>query len=240
MTRYIGALVLAAASWGVLGQERSLDRSVATVAERLLPPVIVRGRPLQTQTLENRMRELNVPGVSVAVFKDGRIEWTRGWGYADIASKRTVERDTRFQAASISKPVAAAVVLALVSRERLSLDRPVNEHLTSWTLPDNGHTAGKPVTLRFIDGRKSYEVKKPFEGVLGNLQRRFNQTESAWMREELSRYQGSRPCETCSGARLKPEALSVKIAGEHISSGSQRSVADALAWFATLDAKLTP
>ncbi|MEJ7776687.1 MAG: excinuclease ABC subunit UvrA [Sphingomicrobium sp.] len=101
-------------------------------------------------------------------------------------------------------------------------------------------TAGKPVTLRFIDGRKSYEVKKPFEGVLGNLQRRFNQTESAWMREELSRYQGSRPCETCSGARLKPEALSVKIAGEHISSGSQRSVADALAWFGTLDAKLTP
>ncbi len=101
-------------------------------------------------------------------------------------------------------------------------------------------TAGKPVTLRFIDGRKSYEVKKPFEGVLGNLARRFNQTESAWMREELSRYQGSRPCETCSGARLKPEALSVKIAGEHISSGSQRSVADALAWFATLDAKLTP
>ncbi len=101
-------------------------------------------------------------------------------------------------------------------------------------------TAGRPVTLRFIDGRKSYEVKKPFEGVLGNLQRRFTQTESAWMREELSRYQGSRPCETCSGARLKPEALSVKIAGEHISSGSQRSVADALAWFGTLDSKLTP
>ena len=69
-------------------------------------------------------------------------------------------------------------------------------------------TAGRPVTLRFVDGRKSYEVKKPFEGVLGNLQRRFTQTESAWMREELSRYQGSRPCETCGGARLKPEALS--------------------------------
>ena len=101
-------------------------------------------------------------------------------------------------------------------------------------------TSGKPVTLRFLDGRKSYEVKKPFEGVLGNLQRRFTQTESAWMREELSRYQGSRPCETCAGARLKPEALSVKIAGEHISSGSQRSVADALAWFGSLDSRLTP
>lgn len=101
-------------------------------------------------------------------------------------------------------------------------------------------TQGKPVTLRFIDGRKSYEVKKPFEGVLGNLQRRMNQTESAWMREELSRYQGSRPCETCGGARLKPEALSVKIAAEDISTGTRRSVADALAWFGSLDQKLTP
>jgi excinuclease ABC subunit A len=100
-------------------------------------------------------------------------------------------------------------------------------------------TEGRPVVLRFMDGRKSYEVKKPFEGVLANLQRRYNQTESAWMKEELSRYQGSRPCEVCGGARLKPEALSVKIAGEHISSASMRSVADARDWFASLHEKLT-
>ncbi len=100
-------------------------------------------------------------------------------------------------------------------------------------------TGGEPVVLRFMDGRKSYEVKKPFEGVLANLQRRYNQTESAWMREELSRFQGSRPCEVCHGARLKPEALSVKIAGEHISGASQRSVADARDWFAQLHEHLT-
>jgi CubicO group peptidase (beta-lactamase class C family) len=91
-----------------------------------------------------------VPGVSVAVFRDGRIEWTRGWGYADVEAKRKVERDTRFQAASISKPVAAAAVLALVSRGRLSLDGPINAHLTSWKLPDNEFTAGRPVTLRHL------------------------------------------------------------------------------------------
>src|SRR3954462_9747008 len=101
-------------------------------------------------------------------------------------------------------------------------------------------TGGRPVTLRFIDGKRSYEVKKPFEGVIGNLNRRIIQTESAWMREELSRYQASRPCEVCRGARLKPEALSVKIAGEDISMSSRRSVADALAWFAALHDKLTP
>src|SRR5689334_2050679 len=101
-------------------------------------------------------------------------------------------------------------------------------------------TGGKPVTLRFIDGRRSYEVKKPFEGVIGNLNRRMLQTESAWMREELSRYQASRPCEVCHGARLKPEALAVKIAGEDISLSTRRSVADAFAWFGSLEAKLTP
>jgi len=100
-------------------------------------------------------------------------------------------------------------------------------------------TGGKPVTLRFIDGRRSYEVNKPFEGVIGNLNRRMLQTESAWMREELSRYQGSRPCEVCHGARLRPEALAVKIAGEDISMSTRRSVADAYNWFARLHEKLT-
>src|SRR3982750_463281 len=113
-------------------------------------------------------------------------------------------------------------------------------------LPEEAHevilrgTRGRPVTLRFIDGKRSYEVKKPFEGVIGNLNRRMLQTESAWTREELSRYQSSRPCEVCHGARLKPEALSVKIAAEDISMSSRRSVADALAWFASLHEKLTP
>ena len=100
-------------------------------------------------------------------------------------------------------------------------------------------TGGRAVTLRFIDGKRSYEVNKPFEGVIGNLNRRMLQTESAWMREELSRYQSSRPCEVCHGARLKPEALSVKIAGEDISMSTRRSVADAFAWFAKLHEKLT-
>src|SRR4030095_241937 len=100
-------------------------------------------------------------------------------------------------------------------------------------------TKGRPVTLRFIDGRKSYEVKKPFEGVIGNLNRRMLQTESAWMREELSKYQAAAPCETCGGARLRPEPRAVKIAGEHISQATNRSVRHALAWFSTLEDKLT-
>ncbi|RDE06881.1 excinuclease ABC subunit UvrA [Sphingomonas aracearum] len=95
-------------------------------------------------------------------------------------------------------------------------------------------TGGKAVTLTFVDGKKSYDVKKPFEGVIGNLNRRMLQTESAWMREELSKYQSAKPCETCHGARLKPEALAVKIAGEDISHATHLSVVDALAFFQSL------
>ena len=118
---------------------------------------------------------------------------------------------------------------------------------TPWNeLPDTAQyavlrgTGGKAITLRFVDGRKSYEVKKPFEGVLGNLERRMASTESAWMREELSRYQAAHACETCHGARLKPEALSVKIVGEDISLSARRSVSDALAWFRGLEEQLGP
>src|SRR3954463_12933149 len=101
-------------------------------------------------------------------------------------------------------------------------------------------TKGRPVTLRFIDGRKSYEVKKPFDGVIGNLNRRMLQTESTWMREELSKYQSAAPCECCPGPRPRPEPLAVKIAGEHISQATARSVRHALAWFSTLSEKLNP
>ena len=93
---------------------------------------------------------------------------------------------------------------------------------------------GKPVTLTFIDGKKKYDVTKPFEGVIGNLNRRLLQTESAWMREELSKYQSAAPCETCHGARLKPEALAVKIGMKDISYATHLSVVDALAFFTDL------
>ena len=150
MKNAVLAVVLLAASTIAAQGPSATEQTIARIERQLLPPVIVKGRALEAKSLQDRMRELKVPGVSVAVFKDGRIEWTRGWGLADIESNRKVERDTRFQAASISKPVAAAAVLALVSRGRLTLDRPVNEQLVSWKLPENEHTTAKPVTLRHL------------------------------------------------------------------------------------------
>ncbi|HEX8512231.1 MAG TPA: excinuclease ABC subunit UvrA, partial [Allosphingosinicella sp.] len=132
-------------------------------------------------------------------------------------------------------------VLGSLAREfAFSLETPWNELSDEIRNTILFGTEGKPVTLRFIDGKRSYDVRKPFEGVIGNLNRRMLQTESAWMREELAKYQSSAPCETCNGARLRPEPLAVKIAGEDISMSTRRSVRHALEWFSTLEEKLGP
>ncbi|XUU59906.1 excinuclease ABC subunit UvrA [Erythrobacter sp. HA6-11] len=100
-------------------------------------------------------------------------------------------------------------------------------------------TGGMPVELTFKDGRKEYTVRKPFEGVIGNLNRRMLQTESSWMQEELSKFQTAQPCETCGGKRLNEKALAVKVAGTDIAEPVKMSVSDAKDWFLALDEKLT-
>ena len=101
-------------------------------------------------------------------------------------------------------------------------------------------TRGKSVPLTFKDGRRQYTVKKPFEGVIGNLNRRMIQTESAWMREELGKYQTAQPCETCGGKRLNDKALAVKIAGTDIATPTKMSVANAKDYFLALPDHLNP
>ena len=83
---------------------------------------------------------------------------------------------------------------------------------------------------------RAYTVTKPFEGVLRNLQRRWQETDSVWVREELSRYQAEKPCAACNGARLKPEALAVRVAGSNIAEASELSIRAALDWFDERDA----
>jgi excinuclease ABC subunit A len=98
----------------------------------------------------------------------------------------------------------------------------------------------EPVALSYDDGFKTYQVRKPFEGVIRNLERRWREAESSWLREELSRFQTTHPCEGCRGQRLKPEALAVKIRGLHISEVADMSIAAAAEWFAELPEHLKP
>jgi len=94
------------------------------------------------------------------------------------------------------------------------------------------------VTMSFEDGARSYRTTKPFEGVIKNMERRFRETDSAWIREELARFQAASPCDACHGQRLKPEALAVKIDNKNIAEAAALSIKQAGTWFATLDGKL--
>ncbi|GGD96129.1 UvrABC system protein A [Tsuneonella deserti] len=104
-------------------------------------------------------------------------------------------------------------------------------------------TKGRAVPLTFKDGRKEYTVRKAFEGVIGNLNRRMLQTESAWMREELGKYQTAQPCEVCGGKRLNDKALAVKVGqgsgATDIATPTQMSVTAAKDWFLALPDQLT-
>src|SRR3954469_10613947 len=100
---------------------------------------------------------------------------------------------------------------------------------------------GSKDAIRFAydDGLRAYEVRKPFEGVITNLERRYKETESDFARDEIARYMSATPCEACGGQRLKPGALAVKIASSDIADATRLSVRDALAWFAALPGELT-
>jgi excinuclease ABC subunit A len=128
-------------------------------------------------------------------------------------------------------PYYMQVLASLAKANGFKLETPWNELSADDQDAVLHGTKGRAIPLTFIDGRKSYTVSKAFEGVIGNLERRMASTESTWMRDELSKYQGTRPCEICHGARLKPEALAVKIAGEDISMSTRRAVGPALAFF---------
>jgi len=96
------------------------------------------------------------------------------------------------------------------------------------------------VPLSYADGLRKYDIERPFEGVVPNLERRWRETESAWLRDELSKYLATAPCEACAGHRLKPEALAVKVAGRHIGEVAELSIFDAARWFDGVAATLKP
>ena len=140
--------------------------------------------------------------------------------------------------AKTSSPYYLQTLEALGRRYKFRLDKPWSE------LPDEArrvilHGSGADeIRFAYDDGLRAYEVKKPFEGVVANLERRYKETESEWSREEIQRYMTATPCEACHGFRLKPEALAVKIDGQHIGEVSLLSVSAAIDWAKGLPAKL--
>ncbi len=95
------------------------------------------------------------------------------------------------------------------------------------------------IKFRYDEGGRVYEISRPFEGVIPNMERRYRETDSNWIREEFERFQNNRPCGVCNGYRLREEALAVKIAGDHVGQVVQKSIREALAWIDAAPESLT-
>ena len=142
------ALTAVIALGGEPPAQAGLSARIVRVESGLLPGIVIVGRPASGMRLIDRMAFYATPGVSVAVINGGTIEWARGYGSVEAGRTEPVTTHTRFQAASISKPVASLAAMLLVAQGRVSLDDPVNARLVSWKVPDNEFTAKAPVTLR--------------------------------------------------------------------------------------------
>jgi excinuclease ABC subunit A len=141
--------------------------------------------------------------------------------------------------AKSTSPYYGQTLEALAKHFGFSMTKPWSE------LPQSARdailfgTGTEAVRMAYNDGLRAYEVKKPFEGVITNMERRWKETESDWAREEIGRFMSETPCKACNGFRLKPEALAVKIDMRHIGEISRLSVKDALAWVSALPSRLT-
>ena len=109
---------------------------------------VAAGKPIPESALVMIMKRSRVPAASIAVIRGGEIDWAAGYGVREAGVTGTVNDETLFQAASISKPVTAAAALRMVEAGKLALDENVNRRLGSWKVPENAFTAKRPVTLR--------------------------------------------------------------------------------------------
>ncbi len=142
-------VIFSTVSLGVLTAQSpvEIEQRIQHIQNAILPPVLTKGEPPAATKLVDRMAAVHVPGVSITVIRDGKIEWARGFGVTR-AGGPAVTPDTLFQAASISKPVTAMAVLHLVESGKLNLDTDVNQYLKTWKVPANTFTEKTKVTLR--------------------------------------------------------------------------------------------
>jgi CubicO group peptidase (beta-lactamase class C family) len=129
-------------------ENRKTRELIGKVENSLIPQVIIEGDSVQHFNIQERMIYHKVPGLSIAFVDHEKIQWAKGYGYMCFDSTGKVDKNTMFQAASISKPVAALMALKLVEEGKIALDEDVNKYLKDWKVETNEFTREKPITLR--------------------------------------------------------------------------------------------
>jgi len=141
-----------------------IKEHVKRVENGLLPAVRIKGSEIKRCNIIERMNHYRIPGLSIAVINDGRIEWAKGYGVKENGTDDPVTVATLFQAASISKPIVAAAVLHLVEKDVIDLESPVNGQLKSWRIPDNEFTQKRPVNVKMLITHSGGVIGFSFEG----------------------------------------------------------------------------
>lgn len=136
----------------------------ARLEQSLLPAVRIEGRPMPAWSLAERMAHYRVPGVGIALIENGAVAWAGGYGVLHAGQDAPVSADTRFQAASLSKLIAATLTLQQVEAGRLGLDEDVNHALRNWTLPRDDSAGGAPVTPALLLAHRAGVSVSGFEG----------------------------------------------------------------------------
>jgi CubicO group peptidase (beta-lactamase class C family) len=173
----LSLLVSAADREAAAPASQALGARIKRVKNGLIkdPGFVIKGQAPNTATIWDRMKQYRVPGVSIAVINDNKIEWEEGYGVKESGGTEPVTPDTLFQAASISKPVSAVAALYYVEKGILSLDEDVNTRLHSWKVPENRWTRKQKVTLRgllshtaglTVSGFPGYEEGKELPSLL--------------------------------------------------------------------------
>ncbi len=132
----------------LFGQAASVKNRIKSVENGLIPYVPVQGFP--AWNIYERMKHYKVPGVSIAVVNNFKVEWAKGYGLADTLKKTPVTPQTMFSAGSISKLVMAAAAFQMIQEQKIGLDDPINQYLKSWKIPENDYTRQTPITLRML------------------------------------------------------------------------------------------
>lgn len=184
--RTLAAIWVVAASFTAIAPihaftDEDEETRIRTFERSLFPAISIEGKPEQRWTLSERMAYYKVPGMSIAVIRDGKVAWAKGYGVLQVGKPEKVDTQTVFSVGSMSKVGAAATTLRLVQAGNMNLDKDVNSYITKWKVPENIYTAIRPVTLRGIlshtagltvGGFPDFQPDVPIPSVIDTLQGR--------------------------------------------------------------------
>jgi excinuclease ABC subunit A len=229
------------------GEGKSVDKKVAKIHDKSGPERLVFSEkfacPVSGFTIpeiEPRLFSFNNPFGACPKCGGLGVEQHIDADLVIPDKERTLRRGAIAPWAKSSSPYYVQTLLALGKHYKFTLDtkwKDLPKKTQDAILYGSGDTE---IRFSYDDGMRAYETRRPFEGVITNLERRFRETDSDWAREEIARYFTDVPCEACKGFRLKPEALCVKVGGQHIGEVSDISVKGAAQWFIELPQRLSP